>query len=480
MYPQKSFRWFREDLCNRCGECFRLCPVLNLPESEAKKEIKTLIAGNLQDSRAFGYCTTCNVCDSICPQNAGPYELILESYDRYSIKHGLPLLAKLILPNEPENIWSSLRLLMDQEELSLLSKWEKNLQTPQKEILLTGFYTNIVPYLVKGNILEGLQPVIAGSEGLWGCGGDSNKLGSISMTEQVVELVQRQFVQMGVEKVYCFMEAEAAMLAEVLPGRYGAQFRCEILPLEYWILDKLKRGDVRFDHRLNLKATIHDNCMSRYFGGRPQEVVREIVKATGCEIVEMEHNRFRGLCCGWAATIPTLYGEHSGNPVHTMMYLLHSLYRRLQEAKATGADIMVTACPACYIFLSLIREITNARIEVFHPLQLVNMAAGERYTYKTRQRCWEILAVATNLMFKWASSSNSRRRFFPKPINMSSIQTLAEPVENDARSIKCIASLYRSPVVQNPLSRALIGGLTKASIAAYRVQLRRKLRTQIG
>jgi Fe-S oxidoreductase len=480
MYPQNRFRWFREDLCNRCGECFKQCPVLSLPEDRAKKEIGALIAGNLEDSLAFHYCTTCNVCDSVCPKSADPYELILESYDDYAKKHGLPFLAKLILPNERENIWSSLRLLMDQEELSSLSRWENNLRIPKKEILLTGFYTNIVPYLVKGSILDELQPVIAGSEGSWGCGGDSNKLGSINMTEQVVELVQRQFVQMGVEKVYCFMEAEAAMLAEVLPRRYSARFDFQILPFEYWLLEKINSGAMRFDQKLNLKATIHDNCMSRYFGGKPQEVVREIVSATGCEIVEMEHNRFRGLCCGWAATIPRLYGEHSGNPVQTMMYLLHSLYRRLQEAKATEADVMVTACPACYIFLSLIKELTNDKIEVLHPLQLVNMAAGERYPYKTRQRCWEILAVATNLVLKWGLSSNNRKRFLPQPINMSSIQTLAKPMESDARRIKCIASLYRSPAVQNPLSRAFMGGLTKASIATYRVQLARKLRTQAG
>lgn len=477
MHPYNQFRWFREDLCNRCGECFKQCPVLSLPEDRAKREIEGLIAGNPQDSLAFRYCTTCNVCDFVCPKSADPYELILESYDHYSTKYGLPFLAKLILPNEPENIWSSLRLLMDPEELSTLSRWEKNLQIPNKEILLTGFYTNIVPYLVKGSILDGLQPVVAGCEGLWGCGGDSNKLGSINVTEQVAELVQRQFVQIGVEKVFCFMEAEAAMLAEVLPKRYGARFSFQILPIEYWLLDKINNGSLRFVRRLNLKATIHDNCMSRYFGGKPQEVVREIVKATGCELVEMEHNRFKGLCCGWAATIPTLYGEHSGNPVQTMMYLLHSLYRRLQEAKATGADIMVTACPACYIFLSLIKELTNARIEILHPLQLVNMAAGKRYRYKTRQRCWELLAIATSLVLKWASSSNNRGRFYPKPINMSSVQSLAEPVESDAKRIKRIASFYRSPVVQNLVSRALIGYLTKASIAIYRVQLRRKLNT---
>lgn len=475
MVLERRFRWFREDLCNSCGECFEKCPVLNLPENAAKKDIQALIKGNAGKSLAFQYCTTCNICDHICPTGADPYELILEHYNDYIKKHGLPFLAKMIFPNESENIWSCIRALMDKDEISLLSKWEENLHKPQKQILLTGFYTNLVPYLVKGKVLEELCPVIAGAEGLWGCGGDSNKLGVMDLTGQVIELLHRQFEQMGVEKVYCFMEAEAAMLAEVLPRRFGAQFNFEVWPLEFLILEKLQNGDIKVAHKLNMKVTVHDNCMSRYFGAKPQEVVREIVSLTGCSIVEMEHSRFNSLCCGWAATIPTLYGEGSGNPLNTLMYLLHSLYRRLQEGEATGADVMITSCPACYIFLSLIKELTNSRMKICHPLEMVQMAVGEKYPVKTRQRSWEILAVATNLLLKWAISSENRKRFFPKPINVSELEALPLPSGNDVRRVKWIAFFYNSILMQNPVSRILLSIFTKTAIAAYRVGLRRKL-----
>jgi Fe-S oxidoreductase len=477
---ERRFRWFREDLCNSCGECFVKCPVLNLPENAAKKDIQALIEGNADNSLAFQYCTTCNVCDQVCPRDADPYELILERYNDYIKKRGLPFLAKMIFPNEPENIWSSIRALMGKEEISLLSGWEENLHKPHKQILLTGFYTNLVPYLAKGKVLEELCPVIAGAEGLWGCGGDSNKLGAIDLTGQVIELLHRQFEQMGVERVYCFMEAEAAMLAEVLPKRFEAQFKFEALPLEYLILEKLQNGNIKVADKLNMKVTVHDNCMSRYFHGKPQEVVREIVSMTGCDIVEMEHSRLNSLCCGWAATIPTLYGERSGNPLSTLMHLLHSLYRRLQEGEATGADAMVTSCPACYIFLSLIKELTNSKMRICHPLEIVQMAEGEKYFNKTRQRSWEILAVATNLLLKWATSPENRKRFFPKPINVSEFQALPEPSRNDVRRVKWIAFFYNSVLMQNPFSKAFISLLTKTAIAAYRVGLRRRLRNALS
>ena len=472
---KREFRWFREDLCDRCGECFRNCPVLNLPELKAKEDIEALIAGTGGDSLAFRHCTTCNICDFICPRGADPYELILERFSDYRSTYGLPYLAKMIFPNEPENIWSGLRLLMDEDELSMLRKWEENLHSHKKEILLTGFYTNIVPYLAGGNILDELHPIIAGSKGLWGCGGDSNKLGLTDLTEQVIELVQRQFAAMGVKRVYCFMEAEAAMLAEVLPRRFGADFTFEVLPLDYWVLEKLEKRDIKIVKSLNFKATVHDNCMSRYLNCKPQEVVRRIVEATGCQVIEMQHNRLNALCCGWAATIPTLYGANSNNPLRTVMYLFHSLYRRLQEATETGADVMIVNCPACYIFLSVIKELTNARINIYHPLEIVEMAAGEACISKTKQRSWDILAVATNLLLMWVSSRENRKRFFPKPIDTSRIDSLPTVPEKDAKRIEAIARFYKGPVIQNRVSRAMIGALTKSSIALYRIALRRKL-----
>jgi hypothetical protein len=201
---------------------------------------------------------------------------------------------------------------------------------------------------------------------------------------------------------------------------------------------------------------------------------------SGCDIVEMEHSRMNSLCCGWAATIPTLYREGSGNPLSTLMYLLHSLYRRLQEGQATGADVMITSCPACYIFLSLIKELTNAKIRICHPLEIVQIASGEKSTYKSRQRSWEILAVATNLLLKWATSSKNRKRFFPKPINLSQIQALPKPSGNDVRRVKWIAFFFNSVLVQNPVSKTFVGILTKAGIAVYRVGLRRRLRSSVS
>ncbi len=478
MDSNSKFRWFREDVCDRCGICLEECPVVNLEKDVAVRDIKALIEGDMDKSLAFKRCTTCNMCDLLCPKGADPYELILECFDNWGKRYGLPYLARMVFPNEPENIWSCIRPLMDADEVSLLHTWERNLDTPKEEVLLTGFYTNLVPYLAQVSVLNDLKPIIAGSEGLWGCGGDTNKLGLIGLTSQVVELLMNKFSEMGVKKVYCFMEAEAAMLREILPARYDARFEFDALPLDYWILERLKDGKIEVKNRLNIKVTVHDNCMSRYLGMEPQRVIREIIGHVGGEIVEMEHFKLNALCCGWAATIPTLYGTGSDNPLSTLLYLLSSLYMRLEEAHATGADAIVTSCPACYIFLTLISMLTNSKMAVYHPLEIVEMAGGYYEPgSKANKRCWDILSVATNLMFNWIVSKENRTRFFPRPIRLGrtkKVEPIPTPGDKDIKRIKAISAFYRSYFVQNPVTKAFVGYVVRIVIALYRIILKRQ------
>lgn len=214
-----------------------------------------------------------------------------------------------------------------------------------------------------------------------------------------------------------------------------------------------------------------ESPISRIGVGSPQEVVREIVDLCGCTAIEMQHQRFDALCCGWAATIPTLYGHGSDNPLGTLLHLLGSLQRRLQEARDTGADVMITSCPACYIFLNLIKELTAARIAVYHPLEIVQLAMDqEAFQQHTKRRSWDILAVASGLMTQWCLSRESRRRFSPQPIDVSHVESLPLALEGDARRLRFFASIYRSVLVQNRLSRLILATAVRYAVSARRSQ----------
>ncbi len=461
-----------------CGLCLKSCPVLELSEETAVAEKKRLVSDAAETSLPFRFCTTCNVCDRVCPQNAAPYELILECFDRRANERGLPYIARMVLPDKPENIWSALGPLMSERERTLLKVWEQNLKNKHNTVILTGFYTNLVPCLADLTIIRDLSLPIAGSAGLWGCGGDTNKMGLIGLTEAVASLIGGVFRNMSPARVYCFMEAEAAMLAEILPRYYGAEFDFEALPLDYLILDRINSGGIRIEKPLGLTVTVHDNCMSRYLGGKPQIVVREILKKSGCTILEMAHNHDNALCCGWAATIPTLYAG-TGNPFATMAYLLYSLRRRLTEAEQTGADALVTGCPACFLFLTLIKTLTHSKIEVFHLLEIVEMAHGGELTRKTEERCWEILAHASAMILNWVKSDKNRRYFPPPEINTTAVQLLQAPSPGNAARTKRFAALYKSRLTQNFITRNILAAAVNTIARGYGIWMNRQKEKQI-
>lgn len=471
MGEHAAFRFFREDLCDRCGTCFRRCPVLELPEEEARSELEKLIRGDKEPSLVLWRCMTCNVCEFACPRQASPYGLILERYGEEGKRHGLPFIAKFIFPNEPENMWTTTRVLMGEDELSLLRSWEENLKAPRKEVLLTGFYNNLVPFITRTSLLDELKPAIVGSDSMFGMGEDAYRIGFLEEAERLGRLAVEKFSDMGVERMYCFMVVEASMFTDVLPKRFGIRCDFEVKLLDEWLLDRLRSGKIEVKKELGMKVTVHDNCCSRYMDGVLQDITREMMARIGCEVVEMRHSRENALCCGWAGTVPTLFGPTSSNPFHTLLNLLHSLYLRLQEAEETGASALVVPCPGCYVFLSLIKVLTGSKLEIYLPLELVQTAAGEVPAHRNEERAWDILAVTTNLVLRWVFS---RKRFFPRPVDIE--KPLPQARRGDAARIRFFGRLYHGALVQNPVSRKLIAVSVRALVAAYRVYLERKKR----
>lgn len=445
----EPFRFFRSDLCNRCGDCFTACPYLELPPEEAKNEINSLIEQGA--SRALEICNTCHTCDAVCPRGADPYELILERWsERRSA--GLPATARLVTPSEPCNIWSSLRAIMPPDELALLHAWDDF--SPCEEICLTGFYTSVVPYILKAKVLEGL-PKIVGSEALYGCAGDIYKTGSFDMVEQITRRLERLFAEMGVKKVVCSMSAEGMVLSEILPRRFGAKFNFKVEALEEWLLRRLQEKQIAPTRELGLTVTVHDNCLSKMQQGRLQKVNREIIRRTGCEIVEPRHTRERSLCCGFGAAAVR----------YRVMDIMASGYRRLRELEATGADAAVIYCPACLFILSLIREMAGSTMPFYHPAELVEMAAGGEPLRRHAQRAWDMTAVISNHLLKYACSPSYRKPFKPAYIPPEIIP-LPELPRGDRRRLRTLAALYRSPLVQNRAMRSLITLGFKAAIPA--------------
>jgi len=102
--------------------------------------------------------------------------------------------------------------------------------------------------------------------------------------------------------------------------------------------DKLIRdGKMKMTRELNMRVTWHDPChLGRHLGiyDPPRRTLEAI---PGIELVEMERIKDQAWCCGGGGGARTAF----------MDFAQKTALKRLQEAKKTGAQAVVTACPFC-------------------------------------------------------------------------------------------------------------------------------------
>ncbi|MCR4436487.1 MAG: FAD-binding and (Fe-S)-binding domain-containing protein [Clostridiales bacterium] len=119
--------------------------------------------------------------------------------------------------------------------------------------------------------------------------------------------------------------------------KLGIEYDFEAKHYSEVISEKLARGEMKFTHPVNMKLTFHDSCHIGRAGGI-YEPPRDMLKAIpGVELVEMEHNRENGLCCG---SVLTRISEP--DPLSNKLGRM-----KLEEVAACGADACVALCPCC-------------------------------------------------------------------------------------------------------------------------------------
>jgi len=155
--------------------------------------------------------------------------------------------------------------------------------------------------------------------------------------------------------------------------------------------DLLHQGKLKFKQtpKDGGRLTYHDPCHIGRHGGiyePPREVLRAI---PGVELVEMEHNREDGLCCG--SVLSRVGRPPAADAIAGV---------RMAEAEEAGADIVLTTCPCCEVQLRVGARANSSPVRVLDFSDVVAEALGYAVTDPTHTvlDAWDVFGTAIDIM----------------------------------------------------------------------------------
>jgi Fe-S oxidoreductase/nitrate reductase gamma subunit len=357
------------DSCMRCGRCVAACPSNGAGEPFAPREfiqairhllwqehfplgdIRFLSRGEESEvDDKYWYCTTCRACLEVCPVYGAAFEAVLKK--RISaVEEGthIPTLLNQTLERlfKYDNPWESSKKKRGAwaEGMDLVDLSKGNTTTDLCYFVgCTTSFDDTAQGIARSfsKILQsaGVNFGILGKKEPC-CGDIARRAGELGLFVEQREKCLDLFDQFGITKVvtsspHCFH----TFLNEYPEADFHTRHYTLVL------LDLIANGRLRYKKGVEATVTYHDPCyLGRHNGifEEPREIIRSI---PGVRLVEMDHYGADSLCCGGGGgrMWQDLSGEVKMGDV------------RIREAEATGAQILVTACPLCRIMLEDARK----------------------------------------------------------------------------------------------------------------------------
>ncbi len=354
---------FLEDNCERCGTCLVECPYIDITEEDAITEISNMVETR-ESGDILKRCIGCAYCNTVCPTQSNPRELIREiSIDRMC-KEGM---SRFFIPSE-EVPYNETTIAMNSES-DLEKKILKYTNPPKTEIMyfLGCALSYIQTDLLNTKIISDL-PKIGGDK--YCCGGYTKMFGEEEVKIKGRALL-KDFKEFGVKKFVLFCPGCLNMMKGVY-SRLLPEYpeNIEFQTFSQYFIERYHKGELNLTSRIKERITFHDPCAWRGLDKKVFDAPREFLEIIGAEVVEMEHNYKNSLCCGSpaSATSEEFYKETSG--------------MRISEAVEIEADIIAVGCTGC---ISLGNPSREKGIETYHLIELAQMAIGEKPPHRTNE-----------------------------------------------------------------------------------------------
>ena len=350
------------DSCVKCGSCVDVCPVY--AQTQQLESTMGGVFANLKSfiRKVYGLpgmfhglaktkdvlkeysdhpylCTLCGRCTTVCPAfihtkdlrmamrgfmvEKGAYPRIMDQLAE-TLKRVHNIIGE---PNEDRSMW-----------VQALGEVPKDMfqREKAKVVYFVGCVASYFPMTKRipqsfVQILDkaGVDFTLLGGEE-WCCG---FPLIAAGMKKDAGALIQH-----NLEKV---KEKGAERIVFACPSCYHTWMdQCksdiEIFHSTQFIKKLINEGKISFKEKAT-KVTYHDPCdLGRASGvyEAPREILRSI---PGVELVEMKGNREQCVCCGGGGNLEMVNPELSGRLAQA----------KIEEIKATGAEMVITACQQC-------------------------------------------------------------------------------------------------------------------------------------
>ncbi len=382
------------DGCTRCGECVLWCPTFaEKPDLEAITPLtkietaRRFLRGEhglwarlfkprspdpeaLQVYSAGTYdCTLCGRCAVVCPAHIQTRSLWIAMRESL-VQQGV---YPETLDRLRETVTTAYNISGDDNANRLI--WSQNLpeipagvgkKTRAEMVYFVGCVSSFYPqsYSVPQTIVQILERgqvdymTMGGEE--WCCGFPLIIAGmgeaAVASIRHNVEAVRRT----GARRLVAACPSCYHIWKHDYPRVLGEPLGIEVLHITELLAELIVGGRIRLNP-LEEKVTYHDPCdLGRTSGiyDAPRNVIRAI---PGVTFVEMEHTREYSLCCGGGGDVEMADAELSAAVAK----------RRIGEAQATEAKVLLSACQQCKRTLAGAARREKVRVRVLDVAELV-------------------------------------------------------------------------------------------------------------
>jgi glycolate oxidase len=358
--------------CIMCGFCRAGCPIYKETSLESKNARgRVILAFNLFSGRIepseelaerFYQCTTCLHCKATCPAGVQVADIVEAARKR--------LVEAGYLPDVHRGLLES------------ISKYGNPFTEPSEK------RTDVYP----STYVEKAADILL----FFGCVTSYQDIDIVPNTMEILDKVGIDYATMGNEEHCCgylaylvgadqfkdymndtlkrFSRFNPKTIVTTCAGCYRtfkhlypkySDFNVEVFHAVEYLERLVNEGKLHFKEGLSGKAAYHDPCDI----GRHMEIYeppRNILKAIpGLELVEFQQNRSLANCCGGGG----------GMKGYDNALSLTLAYKRIREASDIGADMVVSACPACksnlHVAAARLRKEKKGRVKVMDITEVV-------------------------------------------------------------------------------------------------------------